>query len=378
MDALGLLPAASRAPCHLGDPRHPGLHRDGACERPRLPGWGSGLFRRVLLAGVRLHQPLRARQDVAAGRERGGNPGDPNKADPLDFVLWQPSAPGEPAWDSLWGRGRPGWHIECSALAVRELGVTIDLHGGGSDLIFPHHECEAAQSEAATGELFVRHWVHTGMVRYEGIKMSKSLGQPRVREGPAQRPGSRQPSASPSLPTTTDRTGTGTRGCSSKLPTGWPCGASTLMPEDCLARAAWRRALGGGGVLDEVRAALDDDLSTPRALAAIDAAASDAAGEGARSAGRGGGRTTRRTALGSPGALTRSLSLAGCQLPIRLPARARYPSPCPTAKPRAAGGLNWGGPRCRDRPSSGPGCDRRSRQTGPSATSGRYCPTVRR
>ena len=72
--------------------------------------------------------------------------------------------------------GRPGWHIECSALAVRELGVTIDLHGGGSDLIFPHHECEAAQSEAATGELFVRHWAHTAMVRYEGTKMSKSLG----------------------------------------------------------------------------------------------------------------------------------------------------------------------------------------------------------
>ena len=70
----------------------------------------------------------------------------PNKRDPLDFVLWQPSAEDEPAWESLWGPGRPGWHIECSALALRELGTTIDLHGGGSDLIFPHHECEAAQS----------------------------------------------------------------------------------------------------------------------------------------------------------------------------------------------------------------------------------------
>lgn len=108
--------------------------------------------------------------------ERGGNPDDPAKGDPLDFVLWQPSAPGEPAWDSLWGKGRPGWHIECSALALRELGLTIDLHGGGSDLIFPHHECEAAQSQAATGELFVRHWAHTGMVCYQGTKMSKSLG----------------------------------------------------------------------------------------------------------------------------------------------------------------------------------------------------------
>ena len=108
--------------------------------------------------------------------ERGGNPGDPAKRDPLDFVLWQPSAPGEPAWDSLWGPGRPGWHIECSALSMRELGETIDLHGGGSDLIFPHHECEAAQSEAATGSRFVRHWMHVGMVRLGGVKMSKSLG----------------------------------------------------------------------------------------------------------------------------------------------------------------------------------------------------------
>ena len=83
--------------------------------------------------------------------ERGGKPDDPNKRDPLDFVLWQPSAPDEPAWESRWGPGRPGWHIECSALAMRELGATIDLHGGGGDLIFPHHECEAAQSESVTG-----------------------------------------------------------------------------------------------------------------------------------------------------------------------------------------------------------------------------------
>ena len=113
---------------------------------------------------------------LACAAERGGNPDDPNKRDPLDFVLWQPSAPDEPSWESLWGPGRPGWHIECSALALRELGTTIDLHGGGSDLIFPHHECEAAQSEAATGEPFVRHWMHQAMVRMDGEKMSKSLG----------------------------------------------------------------------------------------------------------------------------------------------------------------------------------------------------------
>ena len=108
--------------------------------------------------------------------ERGGKPDDPHKRDPLDFVLWQPSEPDEPSWQSLWGSGRPGWHIECSALALRELGTTIDLHGGGADLIFPHHECETAQSESATGEPFVRHWMHQAMVRLDGEKMSKSLG----------------------------------------------------------------------------------------------------------------------------------------------------------------------------------------------------------
>jgi L-cysteine:1D-myo-inositol 2-amino-2-deoxy-alpha-D-glucopyranoside ligase len=109
-------------------------------------------------------------------KERGGNVDDPNKRDPLDFVLWQPSAHDEPSWDTLWGAGRPGWHIECSALALRELGTTIDLHGGGTDLIYPHHECERAQSEAATGQLFVRHWMHVAMVWMDGHKMSKSRG----------------------------------------------------------------------------------------------------------------------------------------------------------------------------------------------------------
>ncbi len=108
--------------------------------------------------------------------ERGGHPEDPNKRDPLDFVLWQPSAPDEPSWESRWGPGRPGWHIECSALAMRELGSTVDLHGGGTDLIFPHHECETAQSESVTGTVFSRHWLHVGMVRLDGTKMSKSLG----------------------------------------------------------------------------------------------------------------------------------------------------------------------------------------------------------
>ncbi len=108
--------------------------------------------------------------------ERGGKPDDPAKRDPLDFVLWQPSLPDEPAWESRWGAGRPGWHVECSALALRELWSTIDVHGGGRDLVFPHHECETAQSEVVTGRPFARHWLHVGMVGLGGEKMSKSLG----------------------------------------------------------------------------------------------------------------------------------------------------------------------------------------------------------
>ena len=108
--------------------------------------------------------------------ERGGTPDDPRQRSPLDFVLWQPSASDEPVWESPFGPGRPGWHIECSAMAMGLLGATIDIHGGGSDLIFPHHECEMAQSEAATGTTFVKHWMHCGMVGYDGAKMSKSLG----------------------------------------------------------------------------------------------------------------------------------------------------------------------------------------------------------
>ncbi|MDE0267825.1 MAG: cysteine--tRNA ligase [Acidimicrobiaceae bacterium] len=113
---------------------------------------------------------------VELAAERGGNPDDPRQRNPLDFVLWQPSLPDEPKWDSPFGVGRPGWHIECSAMSMGLLGDEIDLHGGGTDLIFPHHECEIAQSEAATGNRFVKHWMHCGMVVYQGEKMSKSLG----------------------------------------------------------------------------------------------------------------------------------------------------------------------------------------------------------
>jgi cysteinyl-tRNA synthetase len=101
---------------------------------------------------------------------------DERKRDPRDFALWKGAKPGEPSWDSPWGPGRPGWHIECSAMAMKYLGVSFDLHGGGEDLIFPHHECEIAQAEACTGKTFARYWVHNGMVNMGKEKMSKSLG----------------------------------------------------------------------------------------------------------------------------------------------------------------------------------------------------------
>src|SRR5262249_55140367 len=99
-----------------------------------------------------------------------------DKEDPLDFALWKAAKPGEPQWPSPWGQGRPGWHIECSAMATKYLGAELDMHGGGRDLIFPHHENERAQSEAASGRPFVRYWLHNGLLYTDGQKMSKSLG----------------------------------------------------------------------------------------------------------------------------------------------------------------------------------------------------------
>jgi cysteinyl-tRNA synthetase len=101
---------------------------------------------------------------------------DERKRDPRDFALWKSAKPGEPSWSSPWGPGRPGWHIECSAMAMRYLGESFDIHGGGEDLIFPHHECEIAQSEAVTGKPFARYWIHNGFINLGKEKMSKSLG----------------------------------------------------------------------------------------------------------------------------------------------------------------------------------------------------------
>lgn len=201
-------------------------------------------------------------QMVEFARQRGGNVDDPHKRDPLDFVLWHPSAPDEPAWDATWGAGRPGWHIECSALALRELGETIDLHGGGSDLIFPHHECERAQSEAATGQPFVRHWMHVAMVFKDGQKMSKSLGNLVFVDH---------------LRTEWDPRSIRLAIIEHHYRREWSWDTE-LMPRNSRRLVAWRASRGGasGQVLVEVvRAALDNDLDTPGALTAIDTAAAE-------------------------------------------------------------------------------------------------------
>lgn len=116
------------------------------------------------------HQPL---DELEAGARISV---DERKADPMDFALWKAKKPGEPSWASPWGEGRPGWHIECSAMAMRYLGKTIDIHGGGQDLIFPHHENEIAQSEAANGQPFAHYWMHNGYINIDNKKMSKSAG----------------------------------------------------------------------------------------------------------------------------------------------------------------------------------------------------------
>ncbi|WP_017315385.1 cysteine--tRNA ligase [Mastigocladopsis repens] len=118
-------------------------------------------------------------EDMQAGASERVNVDDPEyqkKKDPFDFALWKAAKPGEPAWESPWGEGRPGWHIECSAMVRDRLGETIDIHAGGADLIFPHHENEIAQSEAVTGQPLAHYWMHNGMVKVDGEKMSKSLG----------------------------------------------------------------------------------------------------------------------------------------------------------------------------------------------------------
>ena len=193
---------------------------------------------------------------------RGGNIDDPQKRNPLDFVLWQPSAADEPAWETPWGPGRPGWHVECSALALRELGEHVHLHGGGADLIFPHHECERAQSESATNTPFVDHWMHAALISKDGEKMSKSLGNlvfiDALRE-------EWDPRAI--------RLGI----ISHHYRTEWEW-HDNLMPSSNERLTRWQASVGGdddGALINAVRAALDNDLDTPHACSQIDTAVSE-------------------------------------------------------------------------------------------------------
>ena len=198
---------------------------------------------------------------LALAAEQGGRPDDPNKRDPLDFVLWQPSLLDEPAWESRWGPGRPGWHIECSALVLRELGETIDIHGGGRDLVFPHHECETAQSESVTHKQFVRLWFHVGLVGYQGTKMSKSLGN-LVFVG--------------DLCKEWDPAAVRLALLAHHYRGDWEWRTAEDMPAAAVRLALWSSAPAGDGSagLSAVRAALDDDLDTPGALRALDDEAS--------------------------------------------------------------------------------------------------------
>jgi L-cysteine:1D-myo-inositol 2-amino-2-deoxy-alpha-D-glucopyranoside ligase len=192
-------------------------------------------------------------------RERGGDVDNPNKRDPLDFVLWHPSASDEPSWEAVWGAGRPGWHIECSALALRELGETIDLHGGGSDLIYPHHECERAQSEAATGSPFVKHWMHVAMVFMDGAKMSKSLGNLVFVDA---------------LRKVWDPRAIRLAIINNHYRFEWEWD-DTHMPFALERLQAWQESVNfpqDPSTLEAVRSHLDNDLDTPRALQSIDEA----------------------------------------------------------------------------------------------------------
>jgi L-cysteine:1D-myo-inositol 2-amino-2-deoxy-alpha-D-glucopyranoside ligase len=217
--------------------------------------------------------------------ESGVHPEDPNKRDPLDFVLWQPSAPDEPAWESRWGRGRPGWHIECSALAMRELGTTVDLHGGGRDLIYPHHECETAQAESVTGATFSRHWLHVGLVGLDGKKMSKSLGN-LVFVGDLLKEW--EPMAVRLALLAHHYRGDwewdgGELDLATERLERWRA-ASVSAAHDHGARGSPRGVTGEGTPgLEAVRGRLDDDLDSPGALAALDqeAAAGQEVGPGA-------------------------------------------------------------------------------------------------
>ncbi len=197
----------------------------------------------------------------------GGDLDAPGKRARLDFLLWQPSADGEPRWDSDWGPGRPGWHIECSVMVSEELGSVVDIHGGGTDLVFPHHSAEMLQAEALTGQgPFARVWMHVAMVALDGVKMSKSLGNlvfvadllERYEAGAVRR-----------------------YLLEHHYRQGWSY-SDVALDEAAAGFKRWQDAAGGDGARNDLaasfHAALCDDLDTPTAIAVLDAAADAGAG----------------------------------------------------------------------------------------------------
>jgi L-cysteine:1D-myo-inositol 2-amino-2-deoxy-alpha-D-glucopyranoside ligase len=196
---------------------------------------------------------------LALNRARGGDPNRPGKRHALDFVLWKTSNAGEPSWDTQLGAGRPGWHVGCAAMSLRTLGSSVDIHGGGTDLVFPHHECKRAMVEAVTAKQFVKHWVHTGVVTYAGEKISKSLGN-LVFVGDVL--GSCEPMVLRLAL------------MSYHYRRGFEWHHSMLEPAKKLL-CNLRSAISGEAGADprpyiaEVRAALDDDLDVPRAVTAV-------------------------------------------------------------------------------------------------------------
>ncbi|MFM7616628.1 MAG: cysteine--tRNA ligase [Actinomycetes bacterium] len=190
---------------------------------------------------------------------------DEAKRSPVDFALWKAAKPGEPDWDSPWGRGRPGWHIECSAMSLDLLGEGFDIHGGGDDLAFPHHENERAQAEAA-GHPFARHWIHSGMVMVGGEKMSKSLGNFTTLGEAIDAHGGRALRVAVLQTHYRSQTELG--------PTEIEAAAKAVDRLDALARRAGAAGVVGSADLDDAtvtafRRAMDDDFGTPAALAAV-------------------------------------------------------------------------------------------------------------
>ena len=170
---LNILPATSNPRATQTMPQIINFIRElGESDHAYAPGNGDVYFR---VTKEKEYGKLSGRklEDMQAGARIEV---EEQKEHPMDFALWKAAKPGEPAWDSPWGKGRPGWHIECSAMNLAELGEQIDIHGGGNDLIFPHHENEIAQTESLTGKPFARFWMHNGMLQLGGEKMSKSLG----------------------------------------------------------------------------------------------------------------------------------------------------------------------------------------------------------